>query len=256
MGPVTLAEVFTVAARAWAGAYLGEGDPDSTGSPGRSSGSDLVVTGRTDRGRDLVLAFEDLEGSPGFDVLRRRSLEDTGERPSQARLAGELGVAKQRISQKQVAIERLLARRMGEADWPIRVAAEEVRGRLGAVARPTELEGAFLAVDPDGRALSPSLPYRRGLLLQLAAYRTTEEWVLGPDIESLTRIVLTASVEGDHADLDAVGRHLSRLGVREEMQLPWILGQWGFRLIDGKVVRSSELRSEAPDGRPDAARPF
>jgi len=156
-------------------------------------------------------------------------------------LAAELGVAKQRISQRQVAFERLLSKRMQEKGWPIRVAAEELRDHLGAVARPNELETACAAIDPDGQALPTSLSHRRALLLRLRGYRTSEQWILDFDIEGLTRAVLI-DLAGRDADLEEVGRHLSKIGVREEIQLPWIVEQKGFRLIDGALVRLEEPR--------------
>jgi hypothetical protein len=241
VGPKTVEEILAVAAREWAAAYLGAGEGASQPAdsdrrqhqptPGRAAGLDSPY--------ELARAFEELERTPGFDVLKRLQL-DPGKTPRLAALAAERSVSKQRVGQMQVAIQRLLTRRMRDSDWPIGVSAEAIRDRLGAVAQTEDLDGAFTAIDPDRIALPAVLPHRRILLLQLADYRISGQWALGPDIESLTRVVLEALADSESADLGTVGRHLSRLGVREEVQLPWIVYQWGFRILDGEVLRLSE----------------
>jgi hypothetical protein len=236
-GPGTVREVLGVAVREWAAAYLcaeaGEWRPDH---------ADKRTHAQADRrsiGRDgpvaLARAFEELESRRDFEVLRRRELLP-GEAPTLAAVASELGVTAERIRFMQTSIRRALVRHAQEEYRPIWAAAEAVRARLGAVSRPHEPDLAFEAIDPDGVALRASSPHRGALLLLLADYRISGEWVLGLDIESLTRIVLLGLDDDEEgADLEAVRRHLSRLGIREEIQLPWIAHQHGFRIFDGRV---------------------
>ena len=107
------------------------------------------------------------------------------------------------------------------------------------MARPGELRRAIAELDRNRHTLELGPDHRRALLIHLAEYRIGPEWVLGPDIESLTDVVLTTHARSGAGALDAVGRHLTALGVREELQLPWIVSRHGFRIIDG------ELRSAA-----------
>jgi hypothetical protein len=196
----------------------------------------------------LARAFEELEARPGFDVMRRREL-DPGEAPTLAHLATERGVTRERVRNMQAATLKQLTSPTREDYRPIVIAAEAVRDRLGAVAWTEELEGVFEVIDPDGTALPAALSHRRVLLLRLADYRISGRWVLGPDIESLTRVVLAALTdETGSAGLDLIGRHLARLGVREEVQLPWIAQQVGFRIVDGEVLPLVEAGG-GPAGR-------
>lgn len=238
VGPGTVDEILAVAAREWAAAYLREDGSASTSAGAADSRRPPAPSALAaeDSLHNLARAFESLERAPGFDVLKRRQL-DPGQWPTLAMIAAEMGVSTQRASELQATVRRRLVRQMQDGDWPIRVAAEEIRGRLGAVARTDEIQGAFAAIDPDGSAMPAALPHRHALLLDLAGYRTSGEWILAPDIESLTRVVLDALADSESADLDAVGRHLTGLGVRDELQLPWILGQVGFQIIDGELMR-------------------
>jgi hypothetical protein len=241
VGPETVEEVTAVAVREWAAAYLHAGEGASRpGPPG--SRRDEPARGHAvepNGPSELALAFEELEKMPSFDVLKRRQL-DPGKAPSLAALAAERGLSKERIRQMQATIRGLLESQTRDDFRPIRVAAEAIRDRLGAVARTGELDAVFAAFDPAGIALPAVLPHRRVLLLQLADYRASGQWTLGPDIESLTRVVLETLADSESTDLGTVGRHLSRLGVREELQLPWIVHQWGFRIVDGRVLRLAE----------------
>lgn len=237
VGPEVLEEILSVAAREWAGAYL-----DASEGPQLSERPFCPNPGRPARPNspdDLARAFVELEQTPYFDVLKRRQL-DPGNAASGAVLAAERGVSKQRVSKIQVTVRERLAKQMQDPDWPIGVAVEAIRDRLGAVAQTEEVNCALEAIDPHGIALPAAMPHRRVLLLELAEYRVMGEWALGPDVEQLTRVVLEAVADAEAADLRSVGRHLSRLGVREEVQLRWILHQWGFRIVDGEVRRLVE----------------
>lgn len=239
VGQGTVEEILSAAVREWASGYLRE--DGSTPQPADSARlqNRLAAASAAINPQDLLSAFEDLEQAPGFDVVKRRQL-DPGRPPALAVVAAERGISSQRASALQATFRKRLARQMQDDRWPIRVAAEEIRERLGALARTDELDGAFATIDPDGSTIPEAFPHRRALLLQLADYRISGEWVLGPDIESLTRVVLSVVVDSESANLDAVGRHLSRLGVREELQLRWIVSRWGFRVIDGELVRWAE----------------
>lgn len=187
----------------------------------------------------LESAFLELEATAGFTVFERRHPNSSAKPPSLSALAREMNVTRSRMKQLETSVQRALARGMKDPDWPIRLAAEQLRERLGTVARPGELDDAFANLDP-GHAAGPSTKARRrALLLQLCDYRVDEEWVVGPDIESLTDVILTAAANGEQTDLDAVGRHLTLLGVREEVQLGWILSRGGFRIIDRRIVSIS-----------------
>jgi hypothetical protein len=186
--------------------------------------------------QSLEQAFVELEATPGFRVFERRELGNAAERPTQVELAAELGLSRSRPGQMEAFVRRRLEQRMREPAWPIRLAAEQLRETLGAVALPKELEEAFADLDP-GPSLEPnSSPYRRKLLLWLCAYRIDGEWVLGPDIERLTDVILEAVANGEETDLDTACRHLTLLGVREEVQLQWILSRVGFRIVDERIV--------------------
>lgn len=181
-------------------------------------------------------AFSELEEAPGFAVFKRRRLEDQMRRPTLAELADELGVTRSRIGQSETNFERLLERKMREEDWPIRLTVEEMRQRLGAVARPGELDELFTALDCGRSLTGPSRQHRRALLLWLGGYRVENEWITGPDIESLTEVILAAAKGRERAGLDAATRQLSLLGVRDELQLAWILSRGNLRIIDEQLV--------------------
>jgi hypothetical protein len=225
-GVKTVKEILGAVAREWASAYLGRL---------RSRTGVAAPSAEDATPESLVVAFEELEAKRGFEIFARRRLSGDN-RPTVRALAADRGLSRSRVGQLEVAIQRLLSKSMRTVGWPIRVAVEDLQGHLGSVARPEELKTAFSAVDPGGRALPAYLPHRRVLLLQLGGYRVSKEWVLGPNIESITTCVLEAVVKDGTAGLDTVGRHLSRFGIREELQLPWILSRHGFRIVDGAVV--------------------
>jgi Bacterial RNA polymerase, alpha chain C terminal domain len=178
-------------------------------------------------------AFEQLERTAGFLAFRHRQLE-AGPQFTLKELAAKQGLSHQRLSSTNTKIRALLLRLMRDRNWPVRIAVDEIRHHLGSVAHPQELDEVFSALDPDSRVLSSQ--HRRALLLWLGDYRLTEEWLIGPDIEALTGVILDALVASGPASLDAACRQLALLGVREELQVPWILSRHGFRVIDGKLV--------------------
>jgi RNA polymerase alpha subunit len=181
----------------------------------------------------LERAFLELEAAQGFAVFKRRQLEGAARPPTLRQLGEERGTSRSRAGSQETAFKTLLTGRMNDQDWPIRTAVEELRERLGAVARPNELDDAFAKLDFGSSEVDG---HRRRLLLFLCDYRVEEEWVIGPDIEGLTGVILAAARESENADLDAACRQLTLLGVREEVQLGWILSRGGVRIIDGEIV--------------------
>lgn len=228
IGVGTVESILTAVTRDWAAAYRRRG----------SEGPEVVTRASEEppepAGLDrLEGAFEKLESMASFEPFKQRRLEEP---PARARtLAAQLQVSTQLIYAREGALERALASRMRDEEWPIRIAVEQLRARLGSVARPRELDDALAAIDVDSRALPGHLPHRVALLLRLAEYRVTDDWVLDRDIDELTGAVLAAALRADFADVDAVARHLSRLGVREELQLPWLASRHGFQIIDGRL---------------------
>lgn len=228
--------ILAAVTKEWAMAYLrrsGEGSEAAT----RASAERPPKRGGLE---SLADAFERLESIASFEPFKQRRLKDP---PAHARtLATQLQVSTQLIYAREGAVERTLASRMRNEEWPIRIAVEQLRARLGSVARPRELDDALAAIDVDSQALPDHLPHRVALLLRLGEYRVTDHWVLDRDIEELTSAVLTAALRADFADVEAVARHLSRLGIREELQLPWLASRHGFQIIDGRL--SLEPRQE------------
>jgi hypothetical protein len=189
-------------------------------------------------------AFAEVEEKAAFETFRRRQLVP-GKNPTQLEIAAELGISAIRVSKHESAVRAMLSKRMQDKDSPISIAVEEMRDRLGAVAQPKELRKVLGTIDRDGEALTKAMPHRKALLLKLAGYRLSAEWVLDTEIENLTKLVLDALTERGPVDLDSVDRQLTRLGVRKDLQLPWITSQLGFRIADGKLVQSWSGSSES-----------
>lgn len=234
--------ILAVALSEWAAAYLASVEtsppadrPANRAPPGCLDGEDGQASIMT---TDLARAFSEVEKASGFDVFCRRWLDP--DRPTQSEVAMELGVSGVRISQLERAVQKMLAKRLRDGDWPVSRAVSGLRSRLGSVALPSELSDALAALDPTGVILSDDFPHRRALMLQLADYRVSGEWVLGPDIEFLTNAVLGRLAESGPAALEEVSLQLARLGIRQALQLAWIVGQPGFRIVDGELVRSHD----------------
>jgi Bacterial RNA polymerase, alpha chain C terminal domain len=223
VGPGTLEEILAAVAVEWASAYLRHDDELERRKP-----------------RALANAFWELEQMPGFQTFRRRCL-DAGTPPTLAELATDEDLSRQAVSGRETRVRAALEKQMVDSDWPLRIAVDEIRHRLGSVAHLREVDDAFTALDSRGEALLRSAPHRRNMLLWLADYRLDGEWLLGPDIESLTTVILSTFANSGSSSLDAAGRQLALLGVREEVQVPWILSQHGFRAIDGKLVDTANL---------------
>lgn len=232
LGRRTLEEILSALIAHWALASM-DGEElasiaNGQGEPGREAGQ------AREEAASLASAFEQLEATPGFSTFKGRRLQGT---PGQsfASLAAQQGVSIERARQLDARIAALLERSMRATGWPLRDAVDALRARLGSVARPSELEAAFAGLDQD-RSILEEAPHRRALLLWLGRYRVEEEWVLGPDIEALTAVILNAVADSGERTLDRALRQLALLGVRESVQLPWIVSRFGFRVIDGELV--------------------
>ncbi len=239
VGLKTGEEILLAVADEWATSYQAAGDDKTAGEEGTNGRTPQPNSHkRGDSVIELADAFGELERAGGFHAYRRRQLDP--DHPSQSKVAEELDVSGSRISQNERAIRALLSKRIRDDAWPISSAVAEMREQLGSVALPRELEDVLEVLDPTGAVLSADLSQRRVLLLQLGGYRISGEWVLGPDIELLTMAVLTGLTASGRADLDFVGRHLARLGIRKVLQIPWIISQPGFQVVDGELLRSPE----------------
>lgn len=174
IGSATLEEILAAVAVEWASAYLHHDDDLERRKP-----------------RALANAFWVLEQMSGFQTFRRRCL-DAGRPPTLAELAADEHLSPQGVSAREARVRAALEKRMVDGDWPLRIAVDEIRHRLGAVAHLREVDNAFTALDGRGEALLRSAPHRRNMLLWLADYRLDGEWLLGPNIDCLTKVILSA----------------------------------------------------------------
>ena len=233
LGLGSLREILTAAVREWAGAVLGAPENAQawrpTPAPVRS----------VEFGDDLAAAFRAMEGgTPDFDLFRRHAL--AAERPSLRQLGAELGVTGERVRQRESRARGAIARRMRVEGWPVRVAVSYLRVRIGSLARTEELEEILIELDPAGRAFEPA-PHRRALLLLLAGYKTSAEWVRSAGLDSQTDKMLMARTEAGPVRLEDCRGELSRLGVREELSRPWLTSRPCFRIVGDHVARESQV---------------
>ncbi|HXR31104.1 MAG TPA: DNA-directed RNA polymerase subunit alpha C-terminal domain-containing protein [Solirubrobacterales bacterium] len=231
VGEKSVREILSVVIAEWASAYLEQTEGRASSHPSKG----LEIPAR--KPRSLANALASFEQTGGFLAFKRRHL-DPGKRPSLAAVGAELDVTPERVRQMQKAAWALLSRRMQQEDSPIRHAVERLHERLGSLASAAELKNALEEIDPLGEALPDGMPHRLTMLLLLAEYHVSEEWVVGPDIEVLTNAVLSMLTESKSANLENIGRYLSRLGVREDLQLPWIRQPVRISIIDGDLVRA------------------
>lgn len=239
VGLKTVEEILLVAVDSWAVSYLTSVEDSAYGDRPKSrasSDSDAEIGQWGVSTISLADAFTKIEQVSGFGVFRRRQLDP--DHPTQAKVAKELGVSGSRVSQQERTMQMRLLRRMRNNDWPIARAVDGMQNRLGAVAFLDELQEALAVLDPTGKVLPDDLPHRRMLLLHLGSYCISGQWVLGPDIESLTKAVLGGLSENGPTNLDRVNGHLARLGIREEVRLPWIISQPGFQIVNDELVRA------------------
>jgi Bacterial RNA polymerase, alpha chain C terminal domain len=245
VGRKTTEEILASIVREWASAFLRRNGSARLGATGGSEWIDAklrdglmaittwasAVHGSTGVIEGIVAAAESRERLPKPVRDAMRELTRLGTPPTEP-TDESLALEFRRIEESS----SFAALELEDAGWSIRIAVDRLKGRLGAVARTSELRQALAELDPDGDVLPDEMPQRSALLLRLAGYSVSDEWVLGSDIEDLTKTVLSTSVASRSIGLDAIERQLAELGVREELQLPWIISQYGFRIIDGELV--------------------
>jgi len=232
IGEETAREVLATAVSEWAAAYLGGDKGDQEASPQQPA----KALGRREHQRRLSDAFDEIERATGFEVFRRRKL-DPGESPSQSEVAAALGLKPEQVPHYERAIGKKLTRQMGDKDSRLSVAVAALKDGIGVLARPQDLESTLAAIDPLERAMSKDAPQRRALLLLLAGYRMTDDWVIDVEIAEIVDGLLKGLTETGPADLDAVDRLLARLGVQKDLRLSWVVAQPDYRIVEQKLVR-------------------
>ncbi len=232
IGTETGEEILAVTLSEWAMAYLDEGGP--TRVEPRSSGGEAAKLKPTPHA--LAKVFARIERATAFEAYRRRQL-DPCPIPTQSEVAVDLGIPSERVAHYERTIRGMLEKQMRDKESPFSAVADYLRDRLGPLSRPHDLSDAIATIDPAERTMPESMPHRRALLLQLAGFRVSAEWVVDVEIEGIIEALLRGLTESGPAELDALARQLARLGVREELRFSWIVGQPGFRVVDGDLVR-------------------
>lgn len=242
-GPGVIEETIGIAAREWARAYLHRWESrDSRGLENGARSSHPPAT-MPEELAALPAAFDDLEGMAGFEVFQRRHLQP-GPPPTFRSIAEEIGQSRHAIAAHPGQIGRVIERRLRDEAWPVGVAANHLKKRLGLLARPSELEEELATIHQATEALPKEAPQCRALLLYVARYRETEEWILGPDVETVTTALINAFAEEDAADVERISTHLASFGIREHLQLPWLASQYGYRIIDGTLLPVDALPND------------
>lgn len=233
-GPVVVDSTIAGMAKEWADAYLRR-----WGMPGATS--NLAPAHRLRPAdppaglAELSLAFERLEARPGFEVFATR-LAPNGRPPTYRKLAESSGRSRQAVTAGNTRISRLLHKHMRDPAWPIAAAVRHIEERIGSLATPPETDSLFTALHRESAALGRDKPHRRTLLLWLGGYLLSEEWILSRDLDLITEVLLQALVGSSSSDIDRVAAYLTKLGVREHLQLPWLASQYGYRIVDGRLI--------------------
>jgi hypothetical protein len=234
-GPGVVEETIGIVAREWARAYLRRWEArDSHGliNGARYSHRSATVP---DELAALPTAFDDLEGAAGFEVFHQRCLLP-GPPPTFRSIAEASGRSPQVISAHPGQIEKAIQRGLRDEGWPVGAAAGHLKSRLGLLARPNELDEELAFLHRATEALPNEKPQRRALLLYVAKYRETEEWILGPDVETVTAGLLNSFAKEGAAGVERISPHLASFGIREHLQLPWLASRPGYRIIDEKLL--------------------
>lgn len=232
-GREVVEETLRATVREWAAAYLTrwgalEAVDDHASPPSPAPDGGLGY---------LDAAFADLERVTGFKSFELRRLQP-GPIPTYRAMALQMGRTRQAHSERVNRIDRTIKRRMRDEAWPLGIAVRQMESQLGSLALPAELFEILDALHRTTGALPERRPSRRTLLLRIAQYRVTQEWILGPDVEKLTAAVITAFAKKGATDIDRLAKYLSVLGIREHLQLPWLASQPGYRIVNGTLVPS------------------
>jgi hypothetical protein len=235
LGKRTAEELLATVVSEWAAAYLGEDEKNQEASPQQPADASEALDPREHQ-RRLSDAFDEIEETTGFEAYRRRKL-DPGESPSQSEVAAALGLKPEQVPHYERAISRKLARQMRDEDSGLSVAVAALKEGIGALARPHDLERTLATIDPVKRAMPKDAPQRRALLLLLAGLRVTDEWITDVEIEEIVDALLKGLTESGPASLDVIDRQLGRLGVRQDLRLPWVIEHPAYRVVEKKLVR-------------------
>lgn len=235
IGAKVAREILAVTLSEWAAAYLREDEDDQRpASPRPVDASDPPSPHEYQR--RLSEIFEEIEGATGFEAFRHRKL-DLEASPTQSEVADALALKPEQVAHYEKAIGKKLARQMRDEDSPLFIAVTALKDGIGALARLPDLEGALVAVDPFERAMPKDAPQRRALLLLLAGLRVTNDWIVDVEIAEIVDALLKGLTEAGPASLDVIDRQLDRLGVRQDLRLPWVVAHSSYRVADQKLVR-------------------
>lgn len=248
VGPVTAVEIFSVAAREWAGAFL-----DEDASPSSAVADKLRPTFRQER--SLRCAFEELESeTPWFDIFRRRKLAACRP-PTLKELKAEFGITREGVRRREARAQRVIEARLKANTWLLNISVDRIRHQLGPLARPANLSTILKELDRGGEALKDA-PHRRALLLQLAGYRVSDAWVFEVGLDERTDELLDSATEGGAADVEVPCRGLAALGIEAPLCLPWVESRPGFRVINKLLVRKWQTLDLAERVLADAGEPL
>jgi hypothetical protein len=231
-GPRVVDSTLAGMAKEWADAYLrrwGVSDAKRNPAPAHQLRPADPPAGLAELGTE----FERLETLPGFEVIAIRLAQKP---PTYRELAAPSGRSTPAVSAQRGQMQRQLHKRMRDPSWPIAAAVRHIADRVGSLATPPETDSLFAAIHRESEALGREKPHRRALLLWLGGYLLTEEWVLSRDLDRITGVLLQALVGSSSSDIDRAATYLTKLGVREHLQLPWLASQFGYRIVDGKMV--------------------
>jgi Bacterial RNA polymerase, alpha chain C terminal domain len=234
MGKKTVEEVLATAVNEWAAAYLSEDEKNQTRSQQSADASDAFDPRELQR--RLSDAFDEIEGATGFEAFRRRNL-DPGKSPSQSEVAAALELKPEQVPHYERTIREKLARQMRDEDSRLSSAVTALKDGVGVLSRPSDLERTLAAIDPFERAMPKDVPQRRALLLLLAGLRVTDDWVIDVEIEEIVDALFKGLTESGPASLDGIDHQLGRLGLREDLRLPWVVTRSGYRVVEQKLVR-------------------
>lgn len=235
IGKGTAEEVLATVVSEWAAAYLGEDERNQGTSPRQLADASDALDPREHQ-RRLSDAFDEIEGAIGFEAFRRRKL-DPGEGPSQSEVAAALGLKPEQVPHYERAIRMKLARQMRGEDSRLSSAVAALKDGVGVLARPHDLERTLAAIDPLERAMPKDAPQRRALLFFLAGLRVTDDWIIDVEIEEIVDGLLKGLTESGPASLGVIDRQLARLGVRQDLRLPWVVEHSGYRVVEQKLLR-------------------
>ncbi len=249
LGSGTLYEIFAVAVREWAKTFIATAPAIPAMVDANGSSRQRGVP------EDLADAFEGLEkGTPDFEIFRRHRLAE-GHTPSLRTLGVEAGISGERVRQRESRVQKAIAERMLDHEWPVRTAVDLLSKRLGVVAQLRELSDVLAEMDADGRAFIEA-PHRKALLLHLADYRASGAWVYKIKFDVRTDALLTDLTKEGPANLEQCFIEMGRLGLRNEVGQDWLESRSGFRVAGEFLVRNSQAMDVVVARLREAGRPL